>query len=200
MRFQRLQRNTPGVLDRLAPVFHDDAADVVAITDRWKACLTRIRKTLDDADSRGPDTRIVELLTKDVANLSELVVEAETHYRLLDVCSKARWRLQGHFLSERASLKPLVDKLLQSPFPFQSSGGRTAISGQDSRRSLHSLSPMWSRTFLRNPTAISKADAEKRGKLGREIGLLSASQEKAYSDIEEDSAPDCSRRRHRHGL
>ena len=171
----------PGVLDRLAPVFHNDAADAVTIPDRWEACLSRIRKTLDDADSRGPDTRIVGLLTKDVANLSELVVEAETHNGFSTSVVKLI-RDYKDILSERASLKPLVDKLLQSPFSLQIPAD-APLFVHNIERSLRFLADVV-KDILEKSTAISKADAEKRGALGKEIGLLAASQEKAYTDIE----------------
>ncbi len=171
----------PGVLDRLAPVFQNDAADAVTVTDRWKACLTRIRNTLDAADSTAPDTRIVELLTKDVANLSELVLEAETHYRF----SSSVIKLIGDYkdlLSERASLKPLIDKLLQSTFPLQIPADAPLLL-EKVEGSLRSLADVV-KDILEKSTSISEADAEKRGELGKEIGLLSATQEKVYSDIE----------------
>lgn len=170
-----------GVLDRLAPVFHAGAADAVTITDRWEKCLSRIKKTLDDADSRDPDSRIVQLLTKDVEKLSELVVEAETSHGFSMSVVKLI-RDYKDILSERTSLKPLVDKVLESPFSLQVPADEPLFL-DEIERSLRLLADVV-KDILEKSTAISKADAEERGELGKEIGLLSASQEKTYANIE----------------
>ena len=171
----------PGVLERLEPVLQGDAVEADMTANRWEACLSRIRDALDATEPKGPDSGLLELLTDCVAELNEILLEAE---RSSGFSSSLIELMRDHttVLCERASLKPYVDAMQRFSFAVHVPGDEGDYLNQLGER-LRSLGGVV-QDILAKSDAISEADAETRGELGKEIGLLSATQERLYSEIE----------------
>ena len=172
----------PGIFLHLKPVVDANDTDADTVDERWEACISRIRGTLEAADSKKPDIRVAEQLTKCAAELTNLATEAETHSGFSSSLVELL-RKHESVLSERASLKPYVAFAEKSPYAGPVPGD---VSGflEKLDESLTELAKVV-KDIIAKSAAIPGADAEQRGKLGAEIGFLSASQEKAYTGIED---------------
>ena len=172
----------PGILLHLKPVLDANDTDADTVVKRWEACISRIRGTLEAADSKTPEIRVAEQLTECAAELMNLATEAETHFGF---SSSLVELLRNHesVLSERASLRPYVAFVEKPPFagPVPDDFPDFLEKLDESLKTLAKVV----KDIIVKSAAIPGADAEQRGKLGAEIGILSASQEKAYTDIED---------------
>ena len=172
----------PGVLERLAPVISRGAAAADIAGNRWEVCLSRMRDALDAADPQEPDPGLLELLTGCVAELKDIVAEAD---RLSGFLSALVELVRDHetVLCDRASLKPYVEGM-QLPSPqIRVPGDPQKYLNQLGER-LRSLSGVV-QDILAKFDASSGADADKRTELGKEIGALSTTEEGLCLEIEE---------------
>ena len=172
----------PGVLARLAPVMQGGAAAADMVGDRWEACLSRMRDALDADSAKGPDPGLLELLTDCFAELKDIVEEDE---RSSDFLSSLVELVREHstVLCARASLKPYVEAMQQPSFAVRVPGDPGEYLNQLGER-VRSLAGVVE-DLLAKSDAISGADADRRTELGKEIGALSTTQERLYSEIED---------------
>ena len=172
----------PGVLERLAPVMQGGAAAADTADDRWEACLSRIKDALEAADAQEPDLGLLELLTDCVAELKDIVAEAE---RSSGFRSSLVELVRDHatVLCERSSLKPYVEGMQQpsSRVRVPSDPGEYLNQLGERVRSLAGVV----QDILAKSEAISGADADKRTELGKEVGALSTTEERLCSEIED---------------
>ena len=173
----------PGVRERLASVVDGNSVEAGTVVDRWEAAVSRIKDALEDADSNGPDSRVVGLLTKSVGELKEIALEAEAK-RSADFSSSLVELLRKHqdVLSGRSPLKPYVDRLEQHRLtaPIPEDGAELLEKLHDM---LHSLAQVVE--ALRDKSeAIRGADAEERIQLFKEMNELHATEGGHYSRVE----------------
>ena len=172
----------PGVLARLAPVMQGGVAAADMVGDPWKACLSRMRDALDaDGAKAGPDPGLVELLTGCVAELKDIVEEDERSSDFLSSLVELVGE-HGTVLCARASLKPYVEEMQQPSFAIRVPSDPGEYLNQLGDR-VCSLSGVVA-DFLAKSDEISGADADKWTELGKEIGALSTTQARLYSEIE----------------
>ena len=172
----------PGVLERLAPVMQGGAAAADMVGDRWEACLSRMTDALEAADAQEPDPGLLELLTDCVAELKDIVAEAERSSGFLSSLVELV-RDHAAVLCERTSLKAYVEGMQQPSFRVRVPSDRREYLNQLGER-VRSLAGVV-QDILAKSDAISGADADKRTELGKEIGALSTTEERLCSEIED---------------
>ena len=165
----------PGIAERIRIVVDDNTVAGETAIDQWAAAFSRLRETIEKADTNRPDASVVEKLTDCVDELRDLVsaVVAERSAAfsssLLEIM-----RLHASVLSDRPELKPYIDRIEQNPLVVDVPENSTEVL-EEINRSLRSLGEAVGRVRDKF-TAAADADAMERRKLHSEIDELHATE------------------------
>ena len=177
----------PGVRDRLGCIVDGGRLEGRAIVDRWQTGLSRLRETLNSAESKEPDSNVVDRIAKCVDELRTIVSEVEDQ-RLSDFSSSLAEIMRKHrnVLSDQSSLKPYIHRAEQHPII-----DRVPEDANEFLNKFNSMLISFAKVvdkISRKSQALAKAalasaDAQELSQLVKEISELRAIGQRIASDI-----------------